>query len=230
MKTRFLKFAAGLLPAFAMVLTATSCDKDDDINYVDYRANAIVTVKPSSDGKAFTMQLDDNTTLKASNLTASPFGNKEVRALLSASTVDKNAGIVFVNWMDSIRTKPAVRTEGSAEKDIAKYGNDPVEIVDGWQTVVEDGYLTLRFRTRWGESLKPHMVNLVTGCNPNDPYEVVFRHDAAGDTSVGRIGDGLVAFRLSDLPDTEGKYVDLTLRWNSFSGEKTVKFKYRTRK
>ncbi|MBR6849499.1 MAG: hypothetical protein IKM88_04605, partial [Lachnospiraceae bacterium] len=39
-------------------------------------------------------------------------------------------------------------------------------------------------------------------------------------------GDALVAFRLSDLPDTHGETVDLTLEWQSFSGRRTAKFKY----
>ena len=37
------------------------------------------------------------------------------------------------------------------------------------------------------------------------------------------------SFRLDRLPDTNGKTVDLTLEWNSFSGKKTAKFKYRSR-
>ena len=39
----------------------------------------------------------------------------------------------------------------------------------------------------------------------------------------------MVAFRLDGLPDTQGETVKLTLRFDSFSGEKTVKFDYRTR-
>ena len=105
------------------------------------------------------------------------------------------------------------------------YGKDPVEIVKDWTTVVEDGYLTLRFRTYFGNG-KKHVVNLVKGDNP---YEVVLHHNASGDTK-GLIRDGLVAFRLSDLPDTQGKTVNLTLKWQSFSGVKTVKFKYKSRK
>ena len=61
------------------------------------------------------------------------------------------------------------------------------------------------------------------------PYEVVLHHNAAGDTR-GFIRDGLVAFRLNDLPDTQGKTVDLTLKWQSFSGMKSVTFKYKSRK
>ena len=70
-----------------------------------------------------------------------------------------------------------------------------------------------------------HVVTLVKGANP---YEVVLHHDAKGDVR-GVVKDGLVAFRLSDLPDTHGKAVDLTLKWKSFSGVKSVTFKYTSR-
>ena len=43
-------------------------------------------------------------------------------------------------------------------------------------------------------------------------------------------GDALVAFRLSDLPDTGGKTVKLTLKYKSFTGEKKVQFDYCSRK
>ena len=56
-----------------------------------------------------------------------------------------------------------------------------------------------------------------------------FCHNAFGDTN-GRMGDGLVAFKLDGLPDTQGKTVKLTLKWNSFSGEKSAEFDYCTRK
>ena len=74
-----------------------------------------------------------------------------------------------------------------------------------------------------------HYVNLLTGVNPDDPYEVEFKHNAYGDVE-GIWGDALVAFRLSDLPDTEGKTVKITLKYNSFSGEKSIQFDYCSRK
>ena len=40
----------------------------------------------------------------------------------------------------------------------------------------------------------------------------------------------LGSFNLDRLPDTEGKTVKLTLKWNSFSGEKSAEFDYCTRK
>lgn len=97
-----------------------------------------------------------------------------------------------------------------SENDVV-YGTDPVEIVNDWVTIAEDGYLTLRFRTKWGDYNKAHFVNLLLGQNPSDPYEVEFRHNAYGDT-YGTVGDGLVAFKLVGLPGTNGKTVPLTLK------------------
>ena len=71
-----------------------------------------------------------------------------------------------------------------------------------------------------------HELNLVKG---EGPYEVVLHHNAHGDT-YGQMSDGMIAFRLDQLPDTGDETVDLTVRWMSFSGEKSATFKYRTRK
>lgn len=207
-----------------------SClDDDDNDAYYLRSPNALVTVKKAADG-AFFLQLDDKTTLLPTNVKSSPFGDKEVRALTNFSEVDEASGeytkAVHINWIDSILTKPMAPDLGEENDEI--YGTDPVEIVNDWVTIAEDGYLTLRFRTAWGGSQK-HFVNLLLGQNPENPYEVEFRHNAYGDT-YGETGDGLVAFKLDQLPDTEGETVKLKLRWNSFSGEKTAEFDYCTRK
>ena len=207
-----------------------SCLDDDDNNayYLRY-PNALVTVKEAADG-AFFLQLDDKTTLLPTNVKTSPFGDKEVRALMNYSEVDEASGeytkAVHINWIDSILTKPIAPDLGEENDKI--YGTDPVEIVNDWVTLAEDGYLTLRFRTVWGGSHK-HFVNLLLGQNPDNPYEVEFRHNAYGDT-YGKTDDGLVAFKLDELPDTEGKTVKLKLKWKSFSGDKSAEFDYCTRK
>ena len=208
-----------------------SCLNDDDNDYYYMRwPNALVTVKPTS-ADAFYMQLDDNTTLKPVNVAASPFGEKEVRALVNYTEVDEESGeytqAVHINWIDSLLTKPMAADLGEENDEV--YGTDPVEMIGDWVTIAEDGYLTLRFRTVWGDPGKKHFVNLLSTNNPDDPYEVEFRHNAYGDT-YGQYADGLVAFRLDALPDTEGKTVKLTLKWKSFSGEKSAQFDYCTRK
>ena len=87
-------------------LSLVSCDDDDDC-YADYLPTALVTVYPQGDD-AFTMQLDDKTTLVPTNMKASPFGEKEVRALVNYVEETGSNGSyrnVRVNWIDSIRTK-----------------------------------------------------------------------------------------------------------------------------
>lgn len=220
-----------MLMAAVASLGFQSCLDDDDDKYAMLLPNALVTVKNASDNSCY-LQLDERTTLLPVNMKSSPFGGKEVRALVNYSNVDEPSGAysqaVYVNWIDSLLTKPMAPNLGEAENDEV-YGDDPVEMVADWVTIAEDGYLTLRFRTMWGNPSQKHFVNLISTNNPEDPYEVEFRHNAYGDT-YGQAGDGLVAFSLASLPDTEGKTVKLTLKWHSFTGDKSVQFDYCTRK
>lgn len=225
-----------------LMLTATtalqSCSDDDDTDYSMVYPNALVTVKPDADGKSFRMQLNDSTQLWPVNMRQSPFGKKEVRALVNyrqatAAELDKGGiyadmGQVYVNWIDSILTKPMVESFANAEENQKKYGSDPLEIVNDWVTVAEDGYLTLRFRTRWGGGVK-HTVNLVHRTDVNTPYYFTLYHDAKGDVN-GQVGDALVAFRLADgiVPQEHRGMETLTLEWKSYTGMKTAHFKFRT--
>lgn len=224
----FIKFSHLFLSSIAAVICLMACNSNDD-DWSIYYPNALVTVRPTIEGGCY-LQLDDNTTLRPVNISKSPFGDKEVRALTNFSPSKEPAApynkAVFVNWIDSILTKNAISVDQMLPN--YDYGNDPVEIVRDWVTIAEDGYLTLRFRTVWGNIGRVHYVNLITGINPGNPYEVEFRHNANGD-KYGFVRDGIVAFRLDGLPDTEGKTVKLTLKWYSFSGTKTAHFDYRTR-
>lgn len=225
MKITHLLFATGIL--LTMLILPSCLDDDDDVSRL--YPNALVTVKEAADETVY-FQLDETTTLLPVNITSHPFDSKEVRALVNYEEVDDSSEeydqAVRVNWIDSIRTKPMAPNLG--EDNDNEYGNDPVEIVSDWVTIAEDGYLTLRFRTMWSQLGITHYVNLIPTNNPENPYEVQFKHDANGDVS-GRIGDGLVAFRLDQLPDTEGETVKLKLIWDSFNGEKSMEFDYRTR-
>lgn len=222
----------------ALLATVTLASCDDDTEYVYYNPkmpNALVTVKHNSEGQ-FYLQLDNGTTAGVTNMTKSPYGDKEVRALVNCYEVKReNAETaeyifskdVFVNWIDSIRTKDAVPYP--AENADELYGNDPVELVKDWVTVAEDGYLTLRIRTQWGGKGNIHYVNLLTGGNDDNAYEVEFRHDAKGDTK-GHWGDALVAFKLPESIMANGNTGTLTLKYKSYSGEKTVQFDMETGK
>lgn len=212
-----------------VLMMLPSCTNDDDSPEL-LRPTALVTVCPNADG-SFIMQLDNATQLVPTNLKTSPFGTKEVRALVNytetnVSPQDKKVRNVEVNWLDSIRTKLPVETLG--KQDEIKYGNDPIEIVQDWVTVAEDGYLTLRIRTLWGSPHATHILNLVTGTNPEDPYELELRHDAKGDKN-GRWGDALIAFNLNKLPRGDAGIAKIKLKWKSFTGDKSAKFEIKMR-
>lgn len=226
MKNNRLLAVAAIAASAASLL---SCMKDDGVSYSDVIPNAVVTVKP--DGDKFFLQLDDSTVIYPSNVAKSPFGDKEVRAFINYRVESEVKGeqTGFINWFRALLTKQTVESNG-VEADIEKYGDDPVELVNAFPTVCEDGYLTLRFRTMWGRfGSVQHEVNLITGADPEDPYLVEFRHNAHGDLDEV-ISDAYVAFRLDKLPDTAGKTVKLKVRYKTPSGEdKTVSFDYKTR-
>lgn len=225
-----LSLAFGLMiAAFAL----PSCNNNEYYDYGYLRPTALVTVRPQADGTFF-MQLDDFSVLYPENMSKSPFGDKEVRALVNYTpsvandaSLESSFSYVHINWIDSIRTKQPVADLGE-EENLVTYGNDPIEIVRDWVTVAEDGYLTLRIRTRWGQRCTPHVINLVEGVNPENPYEFDLHHDANGDI-YGDWGDALIAFNLNDLPRDAGDDVKIKLNWRSFTGYKNVEFSLRLR-
>ncbi|MGN1228483.1 MAG: NigD-like protein [Prevotella sp.] len=230
-----------LMLLMAVMLTAVSlqsCDTDCDNNCYPAFNLATVTMKaPQTEGAKWYMQLDDSTALEASNMPSHPFGNKELRAYIrynnvqdmtnastSSSTIKKMYS-VNVLTIDTILTK---KMDPMVENMAEEYGNDPVEVIDSWETVAEDGYLNIRFRTRWGNNIK-HRVTLVHRTDVDDPYTVEFIHNANGDIN-GQVADGMVAFRLDDCFNEGDKPIEITLKWKSYSGEETTKFKYIPRK
>ena len=224
-KQHFLLSVVGVV----VLMMLPSCINDDDSSEL-LRPTALVTVCPNADG-SFIMQLDDETLLVPTNLKSYPFGTKEVRALVNytetnVSPQDKKTRNVEVNWLDSIRTKLPVETLG--EQDAVRFGNDPVEIVQDWVTVAEDGYLTLRIRALWSSPHATHILNLVTGTNPKDPYELELRHDAKGDKN-GRWGDALIAFNLNKLHGADAGKAKIKLKWKSFTGDKSAEFEIKMR-
>lgn len=213
-----------------VVSILSSCSNDDKYFYYPYYSpSALVTIKNTTENTCY-FQLDDNTTLLPVNIRKSLYEKPEVRAFVNYEYSDEPSGIydesVYVNWIDTILTKPIAPNLG--EDNLSVYGNDPVEIVKDWVTLVEDGYLTLLFETYWGNNNTYHFVNLVPTENPENPYELRFCHNAYGDTK-GMPGQGIVAFDLNSLPDTNGETVKLKLIWESFSGEKSTEFDYCTR-
>ena len=89
MKRVFVSLTSILLIA-ATAIGIISCSDDDNDIYRNLYPNALVTVKPV-DANSFYMQLDDNITLKPTNMTSSPYGNREVRALINFDYVNQDA-------------------------------------------------------------------------------------------------------------------------------------------
>lgn len=227
------KIFAFLTVALMAILTFSLQSCDDDDNEVAVPGYALVTVKPNVVGGSFVMQFSDSLQVMASNMTLSPFGDKEVRALIAYTspegTQQGEMPRVHVLWMDSVMTKPVADNLGeNGNKD--KYGDEPIEVVNSWETVAEDGYLTIRFRGYWGNLSKAHAINLVHRTDANQPYLLHLYHDNKDDE--GKIvADGLVAFRLPAAFNEGEKPITITLQYESYSGKlKTVDFKYIPRK
>lgn len=215
-----------MLLAVALVSASTaltSCSEEDSPVPSNDNMTGLVTVRPTDAGSP-TLQLTDDVALQATNLSKSPFGEKEVRAVINFNLLDQNDGktwFVHVNTLDSIRTKPMISSPSA--DDAKRLGTDPLEIVKSWATCVEDGYLTLRFRTRWGDRGTVHYLNVVqTSCKDN-VCELELYHNAGGDTA-GLLGDALIAFRLDGMPKLEGTNAKVRLTWMSYTGKKTAEF------
>lgn len=223
---RFILTSALVLSAGLML---SSCLKDDGY-YGDYfYPNALVTAKTSDSG-TFYFQLDDRTTLKPDNMVKSPYGDKEVRALVNFSdkgpwSGSEEDGLSFdrsvtINAIDSVRTKDAVVTLGDENDKV--YGTAPISIIDNSWTVLEDGYLTMTFCAWWGDPRIYHEINLVTGTDPDNPNLVELRHNPLEDDIYymgGIQATGIIAFRLDEsLADAD----HLDIRFNSiYGGDKT---------
>lgn len=228
-------FALSLLVVSGAVLS--SCDSEEDNGGVILQPTALVTAFPDWNGN-LRLQLDDSTLLIPKNLPKSPFGDKEVRALVNYTVVNPNlftapagshvssAEEVEIHWIDSIRTKLPIKVTPLEMEGLA---DDPVEIVRDWVTVAEDGYLTLRLRTRWGGGVDHHIVNLVYDEQSASPLTFRLSHDACGDKG-GNPGDALIAFNLNDVIGGMEKPVKITLVWTSYSGEKSAQFSLNCRR
>ena len=179
--------------------------------------NAIVTVKQDAAGSVF-FQLDDDTCLYPVRYTQ-PF-TRQCRIICGLAWWS-NSAYCQLNWMDYLQ-------EGPVESGYDGEG-DGVDVLDDWMTSVEDGYLTLHYSAYWGNGSVAHSLMLVTGENPQDPYEVRLVHLNNGDTALVQ-ADALIYFDLAALPWTEGSGRKLTLKWKNGAGEQASRiFLYKSR-
>lgn len=208
------------------LLFLTSCLGKNNPDYSNYYTG-IVTVKTNPTTKAVYLQLNEKTTLLPTNLKEHPSKGKEVRALVNYKD-DKKAPhegytkAVHVLGLKEILTKNMVP---SKEDNDAAYGKDPIGLGKE-QCLIEDGYLTIIFAARYGDSKKPHEINLVSGVDPKDPYTLELRHNAKGDTNARTIARAYAAFSLKDLPDTKGEKKSLKIRFVTETGSQTINLDY----
>ena len=199
---------------------------------------AVATVK--KDAAGVYLQIDDQVAAEVINPEILDF-KEDARCMLRYRIVSRTANpprslVVYVDWIEAIHTFDLSVVSGEAGYYSGNVKSDtqaPLEIhMDSWMTVLEDGYLTLHYSVM-SSGEKAHRFELVQGLNPADPYELHLFHYQNGD-SASYLEEGIVAFRLTALPDTKGATVPLTLKYlslnDSAKGEASVRFDYRTRK
>ncbi len=185
--------------------------------------SAIVSVRTAPSGTVY-FQVDDRTRLLPFGDTAPYQGLERILCgLLIYADQDAEFGHrADVLWYEAL-------DKGSVSG-ASIGGDDPLEILSDWMTSCEDGYLTLHYEAWWGESSVPHAFTLVTGLNPDDPYEVRLRHDAKGDGRKEK-ADSVVYFDLQSLPDSGDEDKTLTLKWINSEGKLAErKFAFRSRR
>lgn len=240
MKMKLFRIVALALAAVSLV----SCyNKSEDNSYSVY--SATVTFRLQEDGSYYLKQ-DDSTALIVLNpsLKDCPF-KKEMRALVqylydekeqSGNVVEgyKHTFDVTLATIDTMSMSKPVPYVDGVDMD-KEYGADPVGLYIDPNlfptTMIEDGYLNVFFAFYYFLYNAPHSFSLISGVNPEDPYELEFRHNANGD-GEGSGAYQLAAFSLKDLPDTEGKTVKLTLKWRSLVNNEmtSTQFDYCSRK
>lgn len=232
---RIKTFILTMMALTTAAFTLQSCLDDDDDKYCfttdPDTMVGVVTLKPDTDAQTWWIRLNDSTTVTCSNIKDFPLKEKkEQRAYIyfkfdTAPSMTADIKTITVAHLDTILTKrlaPALETE---EANSEAYGNDPVEIVKSdLETVAEDGYMNIRFRTNWTQG-NTHRVNLVRLADEDGLATFRFHHDANGE-ACGVIADGMVAFFLDLEKDLDRTPRTIKIKWTSFSGEKSQTFKY----
>lgn len=187
--------------------------------------DAIVTVKRSTSDTLY-FQLDDNTRLFPENYQRKGSGLEMQRVICHLTEylyLDSPYGnYAWVDWLEPLE-------KGALQTSAATCTEAGLDILNDWMTSVEDGFLTLHYRTWWGSGSVRHRISLHGGLNPEDPYELLLVHDACGDEALEQ-ADALIYFDINSLPHTEGQYRTLTLKWTSGEGSRTSRqFRFRSR-
>lgn len=225
---------------FSMLLMTLSCAKDMSFNFNFNEGKkdmepkmAIVTVKQSP-AKIIYFQLDDKTRLFPQNYI---LGYSGMERLMCSLVIDNShedpvyGKHAWIDWEGGFIEKGifhnSITSSTALDLDDPKHGLD---IPDSWVNSVEDGFLTLEYKTWWGFAPAHHDLYLVAYCNLSDPYEVWLYQNTNGDRK-DYYDSSFICFDINELPDTGDEYKPLTLKWTSPDGKTHSKrFEFKTRK
>lgn len=206
-------------------LLAVSCSKEAGFNFSDaapefHKADVIVTIKQDADGTVF-FQYGRDRLYPGEGY---PF-ERQCRAMASVTIYAEEVPLyghrVDVNWLEPI-------DQGAFKPYPAEgYGSDGIDVLTkSWITSVEDGYVTLHYKTWWGDPAGHHDFFLVQG---EDPYELTLMHNANGDEKAV-YSEGTIYFDINSLPPTEDGPRKLRINWTSTEGNPvSAEFDFETR-
>lgn len=218
---KFWKYTWLVLVITMSLFGLNACQDDDDYS-LDKFAIEIMTVVP--DGDTYYLRRDNGEKLWPFATNCPGYNSSKTRAqvnytMLSDSIPGFSHGIK-INWIENILTKNISPYRGAENDSI--YGTDPVKII---AMNIGDGYLNIRFAANFGNTGAKHLISLIQDQEVNTPYALELRHQAYGDNAL-YAAEGLVAFDLSSLLNTGGQTVELTIKVNTFEGEKSYKLAY----
>lgn len=218
---KFWKYTWLMLTMTMSLFGLSACQDDDDYS-LDKFAIEIMTVVP--DGSTYYLRRDNGEKLWPFATNCPGYNFSKTRAqvnytMLSDSIPGFSHGIK-INWIENILTKNISPYRGAENDSI--YGTDPVKII---AMNIGDGYLNIRFAANFGNTGVKHLISLIQDQEVNTPYALELRHQAYGDNAL-YAAEGLVAFDLSSLLNTGGQTVELTIKVNTFEGEKSYKLAY----
>lgn len=218
---KFWKYTWLILTMTMSLFGLNACQDDDDYSLGKF-AIEIMTVVP--DGDTYYLRRDNGEKLWPFATNCPGYNSSKTRAqvnytMLSDSIPGFSHGIK-INWIENILTKNISPYRGAENDSI--YGTDPVKII---AMNIGDGYLNIRFAANFGNTGVKHLISLIQDQEVNTPYALELRHQAYGDNAL-YAAEGLVAFDLSSLLNTGGQTVELTIKVNTFEGEKSYKLAY----
>lgn len=183
------------------------------------KVSGLVTVKFTEDGLGY---------LQYGNYMLLPDTieyTRQLRAMASMTIYPEKVGPGWAYYKTELEWIEAL-DEG--QFGVSASAGDPLDInLSSAYTCVEDGYLTIKYLTWWGETPLHH--DFYLSRDPKQPYALTLVQDSHGD-GKDNCTEGLVCFDINSLPDTEGQTLTISLQWTKLDGTLgTAYFGFKTR-